>query len=121
VRNLIADREAVIVAVGGGSVIDLAKVGEGLDCTRAKLCALGGRRHARHALGGVVLMPCSAGGQIVSLAKSEEHFDDLFEGRVLRGKSIQWVDHVSVIAVPTTGSCASPPPCLPHDVTFIGV
>lgn len=61
--------DIVIVAVGGGSVIDLAKV--------------------------------------MSLARSGVEFDLLFEERIAHGKRIDSLEHVPVIAVPTTAGTGS--------------
>jgi len=66
IRNFVRDRDDfVIVAVGGGSVLDLAKV--------------------------------------MSLARSQMDFEDVFTERIARGKRIDKLRHVPVIAVPTTG------------------
>lgn len=66
IRNFVRDRDDfVIVAVGGGSVLDLAKV--------------------------------------MSLARSQMDFEDVFTERIAMGKRIDKLRHVPVIAVPTTG------------------
>ena len=68
IRNFVRERDdLVIVAVGGGSVLDLAKV--------------------------------------MSLARSQMDFEDVFTERIAMGKRIDKLQHVPVIAVPTTGAC----------------
>lgn len=70
VRNFVGDRDdIVILAVGGGSCIDLAKV--------------------------------------MSLAKSGVEFDQILEQRITRGKRINALAHVPVVAVPTTAGTGS--------------
>lgn len=70
VRNFVRDRDdIVIVAVGGGSVIDLAKV--------------------------------------MSLARSQVDFEDIFTERIAAGKHIDRLSHVPVVAVPTTAGTGS--------------
>jgi len=67
IRNFVRERDdLVIVAVGGGSVLDLAKV--------------------------------------MSLARSQMDFEDVFTERIAMGKRIDKLQHVPVIAVPTTGA-----------------
>lgn len=66
--------DLVIVAVGGGSVLDLAKV--------------------------------------MSLARSQMEFEDVFTERIAMGKRIDKLQHVPVIAVPTTGMFMGGTACL---------
>ncbi len=70
VRNFVRDKDDfVIVAVGGGSVIDLAKV--------------------------------------MSLARSQMDFEGIFTERIAAGKRVDRLQHVPVIAVPTTAGTGS--------------
>jgi hypothetical protein len=82
IRNFVRERDdLVIVAVGGGSVLDLAKV--------------------------------------MSLARSQMEFEDVFTERIAMGKRIDKLQHVPVIAVPTTGVCLEGVACISCLYLFI--